>query len=50
MFGLLKSVADLVGDVATIVVKPVEVVVDITHVVVKPIAEVVTELSESVKS
>jgi hypothetical protein len=47
--GLLDSLVNLVGDVATVVTKPVEMAVDVADAVVKPVAEVVTELAEDVK-
>jgi hypothetical protein len=50
MFGLLKSLTDLAGDVATIALKPVEIAVDLTGAVVKPIAEVAKEVADEVKS
>jgi len=50
MFGLLKSVVDLAGDVATVVTKPVEAVVDLADAAIKPVAEVAKELAKDVKS
>jgi len=50
MFGLLKSVADLATDVATVVTKPVEMAVDLTGAAIKPVAEVAKELAKDVKS
>lgn len=47
--GLFDSLANLVGNVATVVVKPVEVAVDLTNAAVKPIAETAEEIAQSVK-
>lgn len=50
MFGLLNSLTNLAGDVATIALKPVEIAADLVGAVAKPIAEVATEIADEVKS
>jgi hypothetical protein len=50
MFGLLKSLTDLAGDVATVALAPVAIVVDLTGAAVKPLAEVAKDLAADVKS
>ncbi len=47
--GLFDSLVNLVGDVATVVTKPVETVVDAADAVVKPVADGLTELAKDVK-
>jgi hypothetical protein len=47
--GLFDSLVNLVGDVATVVTKPVEVVVDLADAAVKPLADGMTELAKDVK-
>jgi hypothetical protein len=49
MFGLLKSVTELATNVATVVVKPIEIVVDLTNVAVKPMAESAKQIADDVK-
>ncbi|NML61809.1 hypothetical protein HHL21_12135 [Massilia sp. RP-1-19] len=50
MFGLLKSLTDLAGDMATVILAPVEVVIDLTGAAVKPFAEAAKDLAADVKS
>lgn len=50
MFGLLKSVTDLVSDVATVVVAPIEIASDLVGAAVKPVAEVARDMVADVKS
>jgi hypothetical protein len=50
MFGLLKSVVDLAGDVAKVVIAPVVMAVDLAGAVAKPLAEVAKDLANEVKS
>lgn len=51
MFGsLLKSVADLAGDVIDVVTTPVEIVADLAGAVAKPVAEGLREVANEVKS
>jgi hypothetical protein len=50
MFGLLKSVAELTGNVAKVVVAPVEIAVDLAAAATKPLAEAAEELTKDVKS
>lgn len=50
MFGLLKSVVDLVTDAAAVVVAPVEMAVDLADAAVKPVADAAKELAKDVKS
>lgn len=47
--GLFDSLAGLVGDLAAIVVAPVEVAVDVTAAVVKPLADGARAVVEEVK-
>jgi hypothetical protein len=49
MFGFLKSATDLATNVATVVLKPVEIAVDLADAALKPLAEVAKDLSADVK-
>lgn len=50
MFGLLKSITDLAGDVAKVALAPVEIAVDLTAAAVRPLAEAAKGLTADVKS
>jgi hypothetical protein len=50
MFGLFKSVTDLVTDVVQVVTTPVEVVVDLADAAVKPLVEATNEIKKDIKS
>lgn len=47
--GLLDSMVNLVGDVATVVTKPAEMVLDLTDAAVKPLADGLSETAKAVK-
>jgi hypothetical protein len=47
--GLFDSLVNLVGDVATVVTKPVEIVTDLADAAVKPLADGLSEISKDVK-
>ena len=47
---IFESLISVVADVATIVVKPVEIVLEVAGAVTKPVAEVVTELTDDIKA
>lgn len=47
---MFKSIFDLAGDVAKIVVAPVEIAVDLTRVVTKPLADIAEGATEEVKA
>jgi len=49
MFSLFKSVVELVEDVATVAVAPVEVVVDLASAAIKPMAEAAKEITNDIK-
>lgn len=49
MFGLFKSVTGLATNVATVVLKPVEITVDLADAALKPLAEAAKDLSDGVK-
>lgn len=49
MFGLLKSLTDLAGDVATVALAPVEIAVDLVDAAVNPQANAMKDLSDDVK-
>jgi hypothetical protein len=48
--GIFDSLTSLVGNVATVVLKPVEVVVDLADAAVKPVADVAKDLADDIKS
>lgn len=48
--GLFGSLVDLVADVATVVVAPVEVAVDVAAAVVKPVAAGASAIVDEVKN
>jgi len=48
IFSLLKKSVDVVGDVADIVVAPVEIAVDVTSAIVKPVADEAREIVEDI--
>lgn len=50
MFRLFKSLTDLAGDVAAVVVAPIEMAVDLTGAAVKPLAEAANDLTDDIKS
>lgn len=50
MFGLLKSVTDLVMDVAEVVTAPVEMAVDIADAGLQPFKEAAESLKADIKS
>lgn len=47
---MFKSIFGLVGDVAKIVVAPVEMVVDVTRIVTKPVADIAEAAAHEVKT
>lgn len=47
--GLFDSLTDLLTDVATVVIKPVEITTDLVDTVVKPVADGLSEITEEVK-
>jgi hypothetical protein len=49
MFGLLKSVTDMVQDTATIITAPVKVAVDVVGAGIKPIAKVTEAMAKDIK-
>ena len=46
---MFDSLIKLVGDVATVVTKPVEAAVDVTRVVTKPLADVAKGAADTIK-
>ena len=49
MFGLLKSVGTLVGNVAEVALTPVEVAVDLVNAASEPFVEAAKEIKKDVK-
>lgn len=47
--GLFDSLGDLVGNVAKVVVTPVEIAADLANAVVKPLADGVDAIADEVK-
>lgn len=46
---MLKSLFNIVGDVARVVTAPVEMIVDVAAAITKPIAEVTQDIVDSFK-
>ena len=50
MLGLFNSVTELVGNVAKVVVAPVEMAADLANAALQPIVEVAKDLANDIKS